>query len=129
MKLLHGDSAGRKVSERIAGGELTTTTVKAIPPNRRVGSMLVVASDSTLWCFDADSVLAAAANVLVPDAGGGRWLRMGSLTADAPLAQYSNATRPAASSVPAGTLIDNTDDNAPNKSDGTNWRDMMGAVT
>jgi hypothetical protein len=28
-----------------------------------------------------------------------------------------------------GTLIHNTNDNAPNVSDGTNWRDMAGVVT
>lgn len=45
------------------------------------------------------------------------------------LERYANATRPAASSVLAGTLIFNTDDNFPNVSDGTNWRDMSGAIT
>lgn len=42
---------------------------------------------------------------------------------------YSNATRPAASSVAAFSWIWNTSDNAPNWSDGTNWRDASGVIT
>lgn len=42
---------------------------------------------------------------------------------------YSNATRPAATNFTRGTTIFNTDDNAPNVSDGTNWRDEMGNLT
>jgi hypothetical protein len=42
---------------------------------------------------------------------------------------YSNATRPAANTVPVFTSIWNTDDNAPNWSDGANWRDAAGLVT
>ena len=45
------------------------------------------------------------------------------------LRSYTDAGRPAASGVPAGTMIFNTDDNFPNVSDGTNWRDMAGATT
>ena len=48
---------------------------------------------------------------------------------DTPLSTYSNGTRPDANSVPAGSMIFNTDDNAPNVSDGTNWRDMVGNLT
>ncbi len=44
------------------------------------------------------------------------------------LAVFSNATRPA-QPVSVGTAIFNTDDNAPNYSDGTNWRDASGALT
>jgi hypothetical protein len=44
-------------------------------------------------------------------------------------AQYNNAGRPAAGDVPAFTFIWNTDDNAPNWSDGTAWRDAAGVVT
>lgn len=43
------------------------------------------------------------------------------------LPTYTNATRPAATT--AGMLIFNSDDNAPNVADGTNWRDMAGDVT
>ena len=42
---------------------------------------------------------------------------------------YANATRPAASSLKLGTQIWNSDDLAPNWSDGTNWRDAAGVVT
>lgn len=37
--------------------------------------------------------------------------------------------RPDPDSVPVGTIIYNTDDNAPNYSDGTNWRDATGTLT
>jgi hypothetical protein len=45
------------------------------------------------------------------------------------LKTYTDATRPAANTLPAGSLIYNTDDTAPNYSDGTDWRDAMGTVT
>jgi hypothetical protein len=43
--------------------------------------------------------------------------------------QYSNLTRPAATIFPVGSWIFNTDDNAPNYSDGTVWRDANGDET
>lgn len=42
---------------------------------------------------------------------------------------YTNSTRPAAASWPKGTFFWNSDDNAPNYSDGTNWRDAAGNIT
>ena len=48
---------------------------------------------------------------------------------DSPLPSYSNATRPAATTIPARTAIWNTDDSAENFSDGTNWRDNAGNLT
>ncbi len=45
------------------------------------------------------------------------------------LKTYTDATRPSASTVGAGAMIFNSDDNFPNVSDGTNWRDMNGNVT
>jgi hypothetical protein len=42
---------------------------------------------------------------------------------------YSDATRPAANTVPAFTAIWNTDDNHLNWSDGVNWRDATGVLT
>jgi len=42
---------------------------------------------------------------------------------------YTNATRPAASSVAVGTQIWNSDDKSPNWSDGTNWYDSSGNIT
>lgn len=46
-----------------------------------------------------------------------------------PVQSYSNAGRPAATAYAAGSAIWNTDDNAPNYSDGTNWRDAAGSTT
>lgn len=45
------------------------------------------------------------------------------------LTVYSDASRPAATSVPAGYIFFNSSDNFPNISDGTNWRDMSGSIT
>ena len=45
------------------------------------------------------------------------------------LPQYSSAGRPAANTVPIGTAIFNTDDSAPNYSDGAAWRDSNGSLT
>lgn len=42
---------------------------------------------------------------------------------------FTNASRPAANTFTAGMQIWNTDDNAPNWSDGTAWRDGAGLVT
>jgi hypothetical protein len=46
-----------------------------------------------------------------------------------PVQTYTNATRPAVSTVTVGTMIFNTDDGAPNWSNGTNWVDASGNVT
>jgi len=46
-----------------------------------------------------------------------------------PLPSYSNSTRPDAGSISVGGAIWNTDDNAPNWSDGSDWRDGSGSVT
>ena len=48
---------------------------------------------------------------------------------DSALKSYTNATRPAATAVPTFSAIWNTDDNAANWSDGTNWRDNAGSIT
>jgi hypothetical protein len=42
---------------------------------------------------------------------------------------FTNLNRPAASAVVTFSEIFNTDDNAPNWSDGANWRDSSGAIT
>ena len=42
---------------------------------------------------------------------------------------FTSAARPDPSSVPLFTWIYNIDDNAPNYSDGTNWRDAAGLIT
>lgn len=46
-----------------------------------------------------------------------------------PTPNYTNATRPAANTVPAGMQIFNTDDGAPNWSNGTDWVDALGNLT
>lgn len=46
-----------------------------------------------------------------------------------PQKTYTNATRPSPANAPFGGMIWNTDDNAPNFSDGTNWRDVNGNIT
>jgi hypothetical protein len=45
------------------------------------------------------------------------------------MASFDDAGRPAASAWPLFSPIWNTDDNAPNWSDGTNWRDAAGTIT
>lgn len=45
------------------------------------------------------------------------------------LRRCTDANRPAANAVIAGTIIFNTDDNFPNVSDGANWRNMSGVIT
>jgi hypothetical protein len=42
---------------------------------------------------------------------------------------FTNASRPAATAVPAGYLIFNSDDNFPNVSNGAVWKDMAGTTT
>ena len=42
---------------------------------------------------------------------------------------FSNTSRPSASSVPVGYIFFNSNDNFPNVSDGTNWRNMSGTIT
>lgn len=42
---------------------------------------------------------------------------------------YTNATRPAATTKPAGWCFYNSNDNFINCSDGANWRDPTGAIT
>lgn len=70
---------------------------------------------------------------LAPDDGAGK-PTLKSILTDAVAALpggsvYSNATRPAANTFTAGMMIWNTDDNAPNFSDGTDWRDAAGNIT
>ncbi len=76
-KLLHGDDAARTVSGRIGGSYADVAAVRAIPAERRQNGMLVaVSSNNSLWMFDDDSVIAASATILAPDAGTGRWINL-----------------------------------------------------
>lgn len=78
MKLLHGDSAARLVSGRIAEQTATVATLAAIPADRRLDGMICITlSTYELWVLDADSVIAASATIIEPDAGPGRWRRIG----------------------------------------------------
>lgn len=45
------------------------------------------------------------------------------------LPSFSDVTRPAPGDWPTFSMIWNTDDNAPNFTDGTNWRDAAGTIT
>ena len=45
------------------------------------------------------------------------------------LGLFTNASRPAADTCNVGDCIYNTDNNAPNYSDGTHWRDAIGTIT
>ena len=56
-------------------------------------------------------------------------IQLGDLLDSARLEVFSNVTRPSPASRPAGTAIFNTDDNAPNYSDGLFWRDSTGVIT
>ncbi len=56
-------------------------------------------------------------------------IRFNDDTATLQVAAFSQAARPDPSSVPVGTVIFNTDDNAPNWSDGTVWRNSAGVTT
>ena len=74
------------------------------------------------------------ASEYVEDVANPNWLqveaRLASLEAGAGMpAVYSNTTRPPANTVPVGRMIFNTDDDAPNWSNGTDWLDASGHLT
>lgn len=70
----YGDSVARELSRRFGGALADATALKALGPDLRAdGMMVVLMSDYSLWVFDAGSSSAADDNVLVPDAGTGRW--------------------------------------------------------
>lgn len=101
----------------------------SIPSGLGGGSL--VAGASTTVAFDIQTVGAAmsAAGIIhygmsSVDAGGAS----GSISSN-PGASYSNVLRPAASAFSIGAAVWNTDDNAYNYSDGTNWRDAAGNIT
>src|SRR5262245_40256276 len=105
MKLLYGDRAAREVSGRIGEPTATTTTLVAIPPDRRVDGMVVmVLEDSTPWVFDADSDETPAADILDVDDGDGQWLSLvagitATLATDTPAALGVAATAGAGSTA------------------------------
>ena len=108
-KLLHGDSAARLVSERIAAKVTTLTVLKQTPKDRRVDGQIVhVEQDNTTWQFNdeatcnGDDVLA----VNPSDAPStGRWMRM---PGAAMLAIPFLATTPSGTNlltVPSNTIL------------------------
>lgn len=84
MKLVHGETAARTVSERIAAAVADSAALQAIPADRRVAGMIAVKlDDGTPWQFNGTSSASAGSTVIVPDAGSGRWLALSSKAAPA----------------------------------------------
>ncbi len=73
----------------------------------------------------------ASKNIMTEDLGGGVFRQTETTSAPAieSRRECTDADRPAADTFLRGTGIWNTDDNAYNYSDGTNWRDAQGALT
>lgn len=65
----------RDVHKRIALHAASQAAIKALPTynESRQDGAITALDDYSLWIFDADSTAAAAATVLVPDSGTGRW--------------------------------------------------------
>lgn len=108
MKILHGDSAARLVSERIAAPTATITTMRAIPSSRAVDGMIVhVLADDSLWQFDASCALTGD-NILVAepsDSGAGAWLRLpGAALLSLPIT-YATADAAVLLTVPTGCIL------------------------
>ena len=80
MKLNYGDAAARKVSERIAEAVATIALMTAIPADRRVDKMVILAAGD-LYRFDS-SATAGGAGTHAPDAGTGAWIKLGSGASD-----------------------------------------------
>jgi hypothetical protein len=78
----YGDTLAQKVAKRLAPPAATTLAIEAITASDRVDGMLVACiDDDTLWQFSAGSSATAGATVLEPDAGTGRWLKVGDSSA------------------------------------------------
>lgn len=80
MKIISGPIEAQTVSERIAAATATTTTLAAIPADRRTDGMVaVVLADYSTWVFKGSSSTAAATGyVVAPSAGSGRWHKVSS---------------------------------------------------
>lgn len=107
-KLLYGDSAARKVSERIAESVATVTAMRAIPTSRAVHGMVVlVQADYSLWQFHSSCALTGD-NILVAepsDSGAGAWLRMpGGVELKLPFT-YATADAAILLTIPTGALL------------------------
>lgn len=106
--LRYGDSAARKVSERVCEPCATMTVLKAIPGDRlATGTRALVLADGSAWRWNAASVLTSD-DVLVsaPTAGGtGRWLReCGGATLTLPIT-FATADATALLTMQAGSAM------------------------
>ena len=78
---------------RVQFPKADTTAIKAIPPHSRGPGMLAVdQATGLLWQFDEDSAASAGVAVLVPDAGDGRWLAVGTAAGVVALADAGSFT-------------------------------------
>lgn len=107
MKLIHGDSAARLVSERIAAPVANMSALKAIPVDRRVDGMIcMVLADGSLWQLSTACALAGD-DILVAGSGSGtgRWLRMpGKALLALPIA-FGTADAAVLLTVPTGCVL------------------------
>lgn len=73
----YGETLAREIARRVYPYALAdTAALTAIPAASRVDAMMALVSGDPLpWVFDSDSAASASADVKVPDAGSGRWLR------------------------------------------------------
>lgn len=111
--------SGRGVQNAIIGGVMTGASSTGVSIASGVWGTVVFAVSFNNMSVGVDSY--ARDSVLM---GYG-----GKLPVFRPDQVFADSTRPAASGVAAGGYVYNTDDNAPNWSDGTNWRDAAGNVT
>jgi len=107
-KLLYGDSAARKVSERFAESVASVTALRAIPTSRAVNGMVaLVTADNSLWRFH-DSCALTGDNILVAepsDGGSGAWLRLpGAVELQLPFT-YATADAAVLLTVPTGAVL------------------------
>lgn len=108
MKLLHGDSAARLVSERIAKPVATMSALKGVPTRRAVhGMVALVLADYSLWQFH-DSCALTGDDILVAepsDGGAGAWLRVpGGVELKLPFT-YATADAAILLTIPTGALL------------------------
>ena len=109
MRLLHGDSAGRLVSQRVGEPVATLTALKGIPAKRANNGMLaLVLADFSLWQFNEASALSGDDLVVAApsDSGSGRWLRVpGGCELKMPIA-FGTADAAILWTVPTGCLFE-----------------------
>ena len=67
--LKYGDKTAREVSQRFAGYFASTTTLAALPADRRANGMLAIVGNGSIYVFDSTESVEG----LAPAAGSGRW--------------------------------------------------------